>query len=142
LETLEALTLGQTANETWNACKKQFLLDGWMHNNLRMYWSKRIIAMMPPPEAGWATACYLNDPLSLDDRDPSAYGNIAWAFGDGAPGHGRKPIFGSVSGRSDGAIRKRTGDGWIAEQAQRQVRAVTVPAEPLVDPYLTGQLPI
>jgi deoxyribodipyrimidine photo-lyase len=37
LETLAALTLGETADETWNACQKQYLLDGWMHNNLRMY---------------------------------------------------------------------------------------------------------
>ena len=37
LETLKALTLGHTADETWNACQKQYLVDGWMHNNLRMY---------------------------------------------------------------------------------------------------------
>jgi deoxyribodipyrimidine photo-lyase len=80
-----------------------------MHNNLRMYWVKRLIAMTPSPEAGWATACYLNDRLSLDGRDPSTYGNLAWAFGDAAPGYGRRPIFGLVSTRSDAAIRKRTG---------------------------------
>ena len=77
---------GETRDETWNACQKQYLIDGWMHNNLRMYWAKRIIAMTPDPRTGWATACYLNDRLSLDGRDPSTYGNLAWACGDAAPG--------------------------------------------------------
>lgn len=142
LETLEAMTLGETADETWNACQKQYLLDGWMHNNLRMFWSKRIIAMTPTPEAAWATACYLNDRLSLDGRDPSTYGNIAWAFGDAAPGYGRRPIYGLVAGRTDSAIRKRVGDEWIRQAADRTPLKIDVPEEPPVDPYLTSQLPI
>ena len=141
-ETLQAMMLGETADETWNACQRQYLLDGWMHNNLRMYWSKRIIAMTPTPEAGWATACYLNDRLSLDGRDPATYGNIAWAFGDAAPGYGRRPIYGLVSTRTDGAIRKRVGDDWIREAAERQAPPIAVPDEPPVDPYLTGQIPL
>ena len=32
------------------------------------------------PEAAWAPACYLNDRLSLDGRDPSTYGNIIATF--------------------------------------------------------------
>lgn len=142
LETLAALTLGDTADETWNACQKQYLVDGWMHNNLRMYWAKRIIAMTPTPEAGWATACYINDRLSLDGRDPSTYGNIAWAFGDAAPGYGRRPIFGLVSTRTNTAIRKRVGDEWIRQAASRDAPAIAVPKEPPIDPYLTGLLPI
>ena len=142
LETLEALTLGQTSDETWNACQKQYLIDGWMHNNLRMFWSKRIIAMTATPEAGWATACYLNDRLSLDGRDPSTYGNIAWAFGDAAPGYGRRPIYGLVSTRTDGAIRKRTGEEWIRRAAARSGPSIAVPNEPPVDPYLTAEVPL
>jgi len=87
VEALHALTHGETADETWNACQRQYVIDGWMHNNLRMYWAKRLIAMTPDPRTGWATACYLNDRLSLDGRDPSTYGNLAWAFGDAAPGY-------------------------------------------------------
>ena len=74
-----------------------------MHNNLRMYWGKRIIAMTPSPEAAWATACYLNDRLSLDGRDPSTYGNIAAMFA-GAPAERERklhetPIVGRGRGR-------------------------------------------
>ncbi|MBB4153971.1 deoxyribodipyrimidine photo-lyase [Sphingomonas jinjuensis] len=140
LETLNALVHGETRDESWNACQKQFVIDGWMHNNLRMYWAKRIIAMTPSPEAAWATACYLNDRLSLDGRDPSTYGNIAAMFGSGAPGRADVPIYGVVPTRGDGSTRKRdTGPAWLRAAAERPVPRLTVPATPPVDPYLTGE---
>jgi deoxyribodipyrimidine photo-lyase len=109
------------ADETWNACQKQYLIDGWMHNNLRMYWAKRIIAMTPTPRDAWATACYLNDRLSLDGRDPSTYGNLAWAFGDAAPGYRPSPIYGLVSTRTDRSIRERPGGPeWLRKAASSQ----------------------
>lgn len=138
LETLGALLHGETRDETWNACQKQFLLDGWMHNNLRMYWGKRIIAMTPSPEAAWATACYLNDRLSLDGRDPSTYGNIAAMFA-GSPSDRERPIYGRVPTRGDGSTRRREGgDVWLAATASRSAPRVSIPAEVPVDPYLTG----
>jgi deoxyribodipyrimidine photo-lyase len=143
LETLEAMLHGETADETWNACQKQYLIDGWMHNNLRMYWAKRLIAMTVSPEAGWATACYLNDRLSLDGRDPSTYGNLAWAFGDAAPGYRDLPVYGLVSTRTDRSIRDRPGGPeWIAKAAARPAMRLSAPAEPPTDPYLSEQLPI
>jgi deoxyribodipyrimidine photolyase len=139
LETLDALIHGETRDETWNACQKQFLLDGWMHNNLRMYWGKRLLAMTPSPEAAWATACYLNDRLSLDGRDPSTYGNIAAMFA-GSPSDRERPIYGHVPTRGDGSTRRTDGgDAWIGAAAARPVPRVSVPAEVPVDPYLTGE---
>ncbi|MGI4730684.1 MAG: deoxyribodipyrimidine photo-lyase [Janthinobacterium lividum] len=138
LETLDALLHGETRDETWNACQKQFLLDGWMHNNLRMYWGKRIIAMTPSPEAAWATACYLNDRLSLDGRDPSTYGNIAAMFA-GSPSDREQLIYGRVSTRGDGSTRRMEGgDVWLAATASRPAPRVSIPTEVPVDPYLTG----
>ena len=143
LETLDALLHGETADETWNACQKQYLIDGWMHNNLRMYWAKRIIAMTPNPQTGWATACYLNDRLSLDGRDPSTYGNLAWAWGDAAPGYGSNPIYGLVQTRTDNSIRQRPGGPeWLAQAASRKGPKLEVPSEPPKDPYLSEKLPI
>lgn len=142
-ETLDALLHGETKDETWNACQRQYLIDGWMHNNLRMYWAKRLIAMTSDPQSGWATACYLNDRLSLDGRDPSTYGNLAWAFGDSAPGYGDRPIYGLVASRSDRSIRGRTGGvAWIASAAKRPVPRLDCPKSPPADPYLSGMAPI
>ena len=143
IETLDALVHGETADETWNACQRQYLIDGWMHNNLRMYWAKQIIAMTPDPQTGWATACYLNDRLSLDGRDPSTYGNLAWAFGDSAPGYGDRPIYGLVASRSDRSIRGRSGGPeWITSAAARPVPRLKTTNLPPVDPYLSETIPI
>jgi deoxyribodipyrimidine photo-lyase len=138
LETTAALLRGETRDETWNACQRQFLVHGWMHNNLRMYWGKRIIAMTPSPEAAWATACYLNDRLSLDGRDPSTYGNIAAIFA-GSPSDRERPVYGRVATRGDGSTRRREGgEAWLAAAATRAVPHVTEPDEVPAEPYLTG----
>ena len=129
LESLTAMLRGETRDESWNACQRQFLRFGWMHNNLRMYWGKRIIAMTPDPETAWATACYLNDRLSLDGRDPATYGNIAAMFG-GSPGDTDRPVYGRLATRSDGSTRSRDGGAaWLAKAASRPVPAVSVPEE-------------
>ncbi|WP_294322291.1 deoxyribodipyrimidine photo-lyase [uncultured Sphingomonas sp.] len=135
LEPPAAMLRGETKDESWNACQRQFLRFGWMHNNLRMYWAKRIIAMTPDPETAWATACYLNDRLSLDGRDPSTYGNIAATFG-GAPSDVERPVFGRVATRGDGSTRRREGgDAWIARAAARPVPQVSIPDELPIVPY-------
>ena len=134
-ETLGAMLRGETRDETWNACQRQFLADGWMHNNLRMYWGKRIIAMTPDPETAWATACYLNDRLSIDGRDPSTYGNIAAMFA-GSPADGERPVYGRVATRGDGSTRNRAGGAaWLAAAASRATPPVSVPDAPPFDAY-------
>jgi len=138
-ETLVAMLAGETRDETWNACQRQFLVDGWMHNNPRMYWCKRIIAWTPTPEAAWATACYLNDRLSLDGRDPSTYGNIAAMFA-GSPSDRERAIYGRVVTRGDGSTWNRDGgEAWIAAAASRPAPQLSTPAEVPVDPYITGE---
>lgn len=138
-EMLAAMLAGETRDETWNACQRQFLVDGWMHNNLRMYWCKRIIAWTASPEAAWAIACYLNDRLSLDGRDPSTYGNIAAMFA-GSPSDRERAIYGRVATRGDGSTRNRDGgQAWLAAAASRPVSSVSVRATVPVDPYLTGE---
>lgn len=143
LETLDALLHGETRDETWNACQRQFLVDGWMHNNLRMYWGKRIIALTPDPKTAWATACYLNDRLSLDGCDPSTYGNIAASFGGGSPGQDRSAIYGKVPTRSDGSTRHRPdGPAWLQAAAARPRPEISVPVDVPTTLYLSGKAPI
>ncbi|WBH15142.1 deoxyribodipyrimidine photo-lyase [Sphingomonas radiodurans] len=143
IESLTAMLGGTTRDETWNACQRQFLADGWMHNNLRMYWGKRIIAMTPDPKTAWTTACYLNDRLSLDGRDPATYGNIADMFGGGAPGSSERPVYGRVATRSDGSTRSRPdGPDWLRAAATRAVPAASVPSSVPSELYLAGTPPI
>ncbi|WP_424968902.1 deoxyribodipyrimidine photo-lyase [Dinoroseobacter sp. S375] len=128
LYTLNSLLHGQTDDETWNAAQKQWLETGYMHNNLRMYWGKQIIRWTRDPETAWKTACYLNDRLSLDGRDPATYGNMRWVFGMSKPAYREQPIYGWVPPKSDRALRKRDGAAaWLADWAQRETLRIDVP---------------
>ena len=130
LYSLEALVHGETEDETWNAAQKQFLADGWMNNNLRMYWVKQVLKWRRTPEEAWATACYLNDRFSLDGRDASTYGGIRWGFGEAKKGYKELPVYGFVAPKSDRALRRREGvPEWLAEQAARSVVRVALPED-------------
>ena len=130
LYSLEALIHGETDDETWNAAQMQFLLDGWLNNNLRMYWVKQLLKWRKTPQDAWAVACYLNDRFSLDGRDASTYGGIRWGFGDGKKGYREISIYGQVTPKSDRALRKREGvPEWLGEQTGRDTYRVIVPED-------------
>ena len=121
LYSLDELAHGETDDEAWNAAQKQFTLDGWMNNNLRMYWVAQILQWRPDPEDAFATACYLNDRFSLDGRDASTYGGIRSGFGESRPWKER-PVYGTVAGKTTGALMKRDGvPEWLEGQAPREV---------------------
>ncbi len=128
LYSLGELVHGQTEDETWNAAQRQWIETGYMHNNLRMYWGKQIINWTRDPETAWKTACYLNDRLSLDGRDPATYGNMRWVFGMSKPSYREQPIYGWVPPKSDRAIRKRPGAvEWLENWAKRETVSIDVP---------------
>ena len=97
LRSFDDILHGNTADDTWNAAQKEWLKTGWLHNNLRMYWSKQILRFSKSPQKAWETACYLNDHISLDGRDPATYASMQWAFGKGKPGYSEKPIYGLIA---------------------------------------------
>ena len=114
LRTFAEIMSGNTGDRTWNALQKEWLNTGWLHNNLRMYWAKQILRFTKTPIEAWNTACYINDRISLDGRDPATYASMRWAFGEGKPGYSEKPIYGWVATKSDRAMLKREGmKEWI-----------------------------
>jgi deoxyribodipyrimidine photolyase len=105
---------GQTPDRTWNAAQREWSNTGWLHNNLRMYWSKQTLRSTKTPQAAWKMACYINDHFSLDGRDPATYASMQWAFGNAKKGYSEKEIYGWVAPKSDRAILKRDGmKKWI-----------------------------
>jgi len=113
---LDTLLHGETDDRVWNAAQKQWLATGYMHNNLRMYWGKKLIAWTDDPVTAWKTACYINDRLSLDGRDPATYGNMQWCFGKSKPGYKEIPIYGWVAPKSSAALLSRDGvTEWVDE---------------------------
>ena len=130
---LDTLLHGRTDDETWNAAQRQWLVEGYMHNNLRMYWGKKLIGWTPDPQTAWTTACYINDRLSLDGRDPATYGNMQWCFGRSKPAYREQDVYGWVPPKTDRGIRKRAGaTEWLAERASSQTPKIAVPETPLL----------
>ena len=131
LYSMDELAHGETDDHVWNAAQKQFAIDGWMNNNLRMYWGRQLLKWRPDPRDAFAATCYLNDRFSLDGRNASTYGGIRSGFGEVRPWKER-PVYGTVAGKTSGALMKRDGvPEWIAEQAAREVPfRADIPSDP------------
>ena len=104
----EQLERGQTADELWNAAQRQMVETGWMHNMMRMYWAKKILAWAPDPAQAFEWAVILNDRYELDGRDPNGYAGIAWAI---VGRHDRpwfnRPVYGLIRPMSGDSLRRK-----------------------------------
>jgi deoxyribodipyrimidine photo-lyase len=103
---LKQLEQAQTYDELWNAGQIQMVRHGWMHNYVRMYWSKKILEWTPDIATATKYCIYLNDKYFLDGRDPNGYAGVAWAIlGKFDRTWGTRPVFGKIrymSGASTG----------------------------------------
>lgn len=113
LYTRAQLEAARTHDPIWNAAQRQLVLEGRMHNYLRMLWGKKILEWSKTPERALATALYLNDRYALDGRDPNSYSGILWCFGryDRAWGPVR-PIYGTIRYMSSDNTQKKL---WLAK---------------------------
>ena len=86
-----------TEDTLWNACQRQLVQEGFIHNYLRMLWGKKILQWSEHPRDALATMIHLNNKYALDGRDPNSYSGIFWILGryDRAWGPERS-IFGKV----------------------------------------------
>ncbi len=97
----EQLARGKTHDEFWNAAQKSLLMQGELHNNVRMTWGKTILNWKQTPQEALATIIDLNHRYALDGRDPASYGGILWCLGQfDRPFDPEKHIFGTVRPRS------------------------------------------
>ncbi|MFI4874053.1 MAG: deoxyribodipyrimidine photolyase [Blastopirellula sp. JB062] len=94
---LSELEQAKTHDLLWNASQTQLVVEGRMHNYLRMLWGKKIYEWSPSPEAALEAMIRLNNRYAVDGRDPNSYSGIFWCLGryDRAWGPQRK-IFGKI----------------------------------------------
>jgi deoxyribodipyrimidine photo-lyase len=106
--TFEQLERAETHDDFWNAAQREMTKTGWMHNYMRMYWAKMILAWAPDPARAYEWAVTLNDRYELDGRDPNGYAGIAWAI---VGKHDRpwfnRPVFGLVRPMSGASTSKK-----------------------------------
>ena len=77
----ETLARGETGDRLWDAAQKSLLMQGELHNNVRMTWGKAILNWRSTPQDALNTIIDLNHRYALDGRDPASYGGILWCLG-------------------------------------------------------------
>lgn len=105
--TLEQLENGETHDELWNACQREMVATGEMHNYVRMLWGKNVIAWSPTYEIAFETLVHLNNKYCLDGRDPNSYAGILWCFGKHDRPWMERPVFGTVRYMTSGSTGKK-----------------------------------
>ncbi|REJ83975.1 MAG: deoxyribodipyrimidine photolyase [Acidobacteria bacterium] len=123
---LEQFERAETHDELWNAAQRELLLDGRIHNYLRMVWGKKILEWSATPQDALEVMIELNNKYALDGRDPNSYSGIFWVLGryDRAWGPERE-IFGKVRYMSsENTARKMSVKGYLeryGDSAQSQL---------------------
>lgn len=96
-----------THDPYWNAAQNQLLRTGSIHNYMRMYWGKMILAWSRSPQEAFNTALDLNDRLALDGRDPNGWAGVAWCFGLHDRPWPQRAIFGTVRSMSAAGLKRK-----------------------------------
>ena len=122
--TLQQLEAAETHDDYWNAAMRQMTVTGFMHNYMRMYWGKKILAWTPSPKKAFEHTLYLNNKYLLDGRDANSFANVAWVFGlHDRPWGPRRNIFGTVRYmNAAGLERKFDMDAYVAAMNALEAR--------------------
>lgn len=94
--TRDEFEAGATHDRAWNAAMTTIRETGLLHNHMRMYWGKQVLAWSDDPETAFATLLSLNNRYFLDGRDAVSAANVAWCFGLHDRPFAQRPIFGTV----------------------------------------------
>lgn len=87
----------RTHDLLWNAAQRQFLVEGRIHNYLRMLWGKKILEWTKSPREALRVMTRLNDRWALDGRDPNSSSGIFWCLGRfDRPWAPARKVFGSI----------------------------------------------
>ncbi|MFM7926616.1 MAG: deoxyribodipyrimidine photolyase, partial [Pirellula sp.] len=94
---LEEFESARSHDSLWNAAQRQLVIEGRIHNYLRMLWGKKILHWTQTPQDALEVMIHLNNKYALDGRDPNSYSGIFWVLGryDRAWGPERE-VFGKI----------------------------------------------
>lgn len=115
--TAEELELAKTDDKLWNACMKQMRDQGFLHNQLRMFWGKQILSWTNTPEYAHKVALDLNNRFFLDGFSPNSYTNIAWLFGLHDRAWQERPVYGKVRVQTKKGVVKKIAEDSFSKRA-------------------------
>jgi deoxyribodipyrimidine photo-lyase len=101
------LDTAMTDDPYWNAAMTEMRVTGYMHNRLRMYWGKQILAWTADPAEAFRRTLRLNNRWLLDGRDASSYANVGWIFGLHDRPWPERAVFGTVRTMTSGGLRRK-----------------------------------
>ena len=122
---LEEFAEARTHDPLWNAAQSQLLMEGRIHNYLRMLWGKKIIEWTASPQEALHVMTELNNRYALDGRDPNSYSGIFWCLGRyDHPWGPERPIFGTVRYMSSAnTARKMNVKEYLREYSPERLHA-------------------
>jgi len=120
---LDALIAAETHDPYWNAAMLELRETGYMHNYMRMYWGKRIIAWSADPAEGFEHTRVLNDRYFLDGRDPNSCAGVAWLYGRHDRPWPERPIFGTVRTMVAGGLERKTDPRAYIRKVRQRIAA-------------------
>ncbi len=123
---LEQLEAGETHDELWNACQREMVETGEMHNYVRMLWGKNVIAWSPSYEIAFETLVHLNNKYCLDGRNPNSYAGILWCFGKHDRPWMERPVFGQIRYMTSGSTGKKFNSKKYIAWANSQGRQINL----------------
>jgi deoxyribodipyrimidine photo-lyase len=115
LYTEAQLVAGATHDRYWNAAQMEMRETGYMHNQMRMYWGKKVLEWSPSPQDAWRTLLRLNNRFFLDGRDPNSFANVGWIFGLHDRPWGPQPVFGTVRSMGPNTFKKFDAEAYVAQ---------------------------
>ena len=71
---LQQLASAASGDDYWDAAQRSLIVNGELHNNIRMTWGKAVLQWTRSPEDAYAALVYLNDHFALDGQAPPSYG--------------------------------------------------------------------
>lgn len=77
----ETMARGRTGDPLWDLAQRSLLLEGELHNNVRMTWAKAIVGWTPNAGEALRALIDLNHRYALDGSDANSYGGLLWALG-------------------------------------------------------------
>ncbi len=121
---MSELEQARTHDPYWNAAMMEMVATGYMHNHMRMYWGKKILEWSRTPEEAFRTTLRLNNKYFIDGRDPNAFANVAWVFGQHDRPWPERPIFGKVRYMNAAGLERKCDIRAYVEKVDRLVERV------------------
>ena len=134
----ETLSRGSTGDPLWDAAQRSLVMQGELHNNLRMTWGKAFLGWTPDAATALRLMIDLNHRYALDGRDPASYGGLLWCLGQfDRPHTPPRGVFGTVRTRPTQEHAARLDPAQYLEKATRPWR-MPVPKVAVVGAGLAG----